>query len=283
VALVKNPLPGAVGAELTGVDVTRADPAELASLVHHEQLLVVRDQRLDPAALAALAASLGELDVYPFAKPMPGHPHVVAIVKNPEDTHNFGGAWHSDTSYLPRPPSLTLLYAVELPPAGGDTLFADMCAALEALSPRLRGVLETLEALNTSALVHGAGADHESVAGQAVAPIEDAAVSEAVHPVVRVHPETGRQALYVSRIHTRNFVGMTREESVPLIDFLQEFAVRPERQSRVVWRPGTLAIWDNRTVQHNPLNDYHGARRVMHRVILKGEQPSGVAALPSSG
>jgi taurine dioxygenase len=282
VTLDWQPLPGAFGAELIGLDVARVDPAELLTLAHRQQLLVVRDQRLDPEGLQNLAARLGELDVYPFAEPMPGTPHVVAVVKNPEDTHNFGGAWHSDTSYLSRPPSLTLLYAVELPGAGGDTLFADMCAAVQALSPRLRGFLEGLEAHNTSALVHGAGAAHEAVAGQAVAPIEAAAVAEAVHPVVRVHPDTGRQALFLSRIHSRNFVGMTREESLPLIDFLQEFAVRPERRSRVVWRPGTLAIWDNRTVQHNPLNDYPGERREMHRVILKGERPRGVAP-PQTG
>lgn len=281
-ALDWQPLPGAFGAELIGQDVGRVDPTELLSLAHRQQLLVVRDQRLDPEGLQKLAGRLGELDVYPFAEPMPGTPHVVAVVKNPEDSHNFGGAWHSDTSYLARPPSLTLLYAVELPVAGGDTLFADMCAALQALSPRLRGLLESLEAHNTSALVHGAGAAHEAVAGQAVASIEGAAVSEAVHPVVRVHPDTGREALFLSRIHSRNFVGMTREESLPLIDFLQEFAVRPERRSRVVWRPGTLAIWDNRTVQHNPLNDYPGERREMHRVILKGERPRGVAP-PRSG
>jgi taurine dioxygenase len=271
-------LPGAIGAEVTGLDVKRADPAELLALAHREQVLVVRDQTLDPQSLSDLGRRLGVLDVYPFAEPMPGAPHVVAVVKNPEDVHNFGGAWHSDTTYLPRPPSLTLLYAVEVPSRGGDTLFADMCGALEALSPRLREILESLDALNTSSLVHGAGADHEAVAGQAVVPKATAAPSEAVHPVIRVHPDTGRQALYVSRIHTSHFVGMTREESKPLIDFLQDFAVRQERQSRVVWRPGTLAIWDNRTVQHNPLNDYHGERREMHRIILKGERPVGVPA-----
>jgi taurine dioxygenase len=271
-------LPGAIGAEVTGLDVTRADPAELLALAHREQVLVVRDQILDPQSLSDLGTRLGELDVYPFAEPMPDAPHVVAVVKNPEDTHNFGGAWHSDTTYLPRPPALTLLYAVELPGRGGDTLFADMCGALEALSPRLRGILEGLEALNTSSLVHGADGAHQAVAGQAVVPKTAVTPSQAIHPVVRVHPETGRQALYVSRIHTSHFVGMTREESQPLIDFLQDFAVREERQSRVVWLPGTLAIWDNRTVQHNPLNDYPGERREMHRIILKGERPLGVRA-----
>lgn len=277
-ALDWQPLQGAFGAELTGLDVTRVAPAELLSLAHRQQLLVIRDQRLDPAGLQQLAASLGELDVYPFAVPLPGTPHVVAVVKNPEDATNFGGAWHTDTSYLPRPPSLTLLYAVELPTHGGDTLFADMCAALEALSPRLRAILEQLEAHNTASLVHGAGGEHQAVAGESVARQAAAVVTEADHPVVRVHPDTGRQALYLSRIHSERFVGMTREESLPLIDFLQAFAVRPERCTRLVWRPGTLAIWDNRTVQHNPLNDYHGERREMHRVILRGERPHGVGS-----
>jgi len=249
VAAQWQPLPGAFGAELTGADVTTMDPAELLGEAHRRQRLVIRDQRLDPLALECVAAGLGELDVYPFAEPLPGRPHVVAVVKNPEDTTNFGGAWHSDTSYLPRPPSLTLLYAVELPPRGGDTLFADMCAALEALSPRLRSLLEGLAAHNTAALVHGAGAAHEGVAGQAVARKQADTLTEAEHPVVRSHPDTQRQALFLSRIHSRNFVGMTREESLPMIEFLQEFAVRPERQSRVVWQPGTLAIWDNRTVR----------------------------------
>jgi taurine dioxygenase len=271
-----RPLTGAFGAELEGLDIVGTNPHALLELVHRHQLVVIRDQRFDPVRLESWAAGLGELDVYPFAEPLPGTPHVVAVVKNPEDESNFGGAWHTDTSYLPEPPSLTILYAVELPRRGGDTLFADMCAAFDALSPGLQTLLETLRARNTAALVHGAGGAHSAVAGQAVRRREAVGSTEAEHPVVRVHPVTGRRALYVSRIHSERFVGMTREESLPLIEFLQELAVRPERVTRLRWRSGTLAIWDNRTVQHYPLNDYPGERREMHRVILKGERPLGV-------
>lgn len=264
--------------EMAGVSVTELGADEVLNAVHRQGLLVLRDQQLDPAGLQRLAARLGDPERYPFADPLPGFPHVVAVVKNPEDTHNFGGAWHSDTTYLARPPSLTLLYAVEVPEQGGDTLFADMREAYEALSSGLRRLLDGLLAHNTSALIHGSGAAHAAVAGQAPTLRRDRQESRALHPVVRVHPVTGHKALFVSRIHTERFDGMTREESLPLIEFLQEFATRPERVFRLRWRPGTLAIWDNRSVQHYPLNDYPGRRREMHRVILKGERPLGPAA-----
>jgi taurine dioxygenase len=267
-------LPGPFGAELAGLDVRALDPGALLQLAAERQLLVVRDQQFVPATLQAFAATLGELDVYPYAEPVRGSPHVVAIVKNPEDLDNFGGAWHSDTTYLPRPPGFTLLYAVEVPAVGGDTLFADMCEAYAALSPPLRDWLDTLVGHNVSAMVHERDGAHTRVTG-ASTPRRAAAASSADHPVVRVHPQTGRRALFLSLIHTEYFVGMTREESLPIIAFLQAFAVRPERCVRLCWRPGTLAIWDNRSLQHNPLNDYHGQRREMHRVILKGEQPRG--------
>jgi taurine dioxygenase len=269
-------LDGPFGVEITGGDANRLDSRRLLDLVHEHQLLAIRDQSLDPVALERIARGLGVLDVYPFGRALPGRRHVMAVVKNPGDEHNFGGAWHTDSSYLERPPALTLLYAVELPAAGGDTLFADMCAALEALSPGLRGILEKLEAHNTAALVHDAQGAYGAVAGESVARRPADIVTDAVHPVVRVHPATGRQALYVSRIHTERFAGMTREESLPLIDFLQDFATRPERVTRLTWRPGTLAIWDNRTVQHYPQNDYTGQRREMYRLIVRGERPQAL-------
>lgn len=265
---------GPFGAELAGLDARTLPAAALVRLVAERQLVVLRDQAFTPATLAAFAATLGELDVYPYAEPMPGYPHVVAIIKNPEDTANFGGAWHSDTTYLERPPGLTILHAVDVPAEGGDTLFADMCAAYEALSPTLRTWLDTLVGRNVSAMVHDAAGAHAAVTGESTR-ARPAAPSVAEHPVVRVHPLTGRAALFLSRIHTERFVGMTREESLPMIGFLQDFAVRPERCVRLAWRPGTVAIWDNRSLQHNPLNDYHGRRREMHRVILRGERPLG--------
>jgi taurine dioxygenase len=265
---------GPFGAELFGIDVRTLDPAAVVRASAERQLLVIRGQRFTPGELQDFAATLGTLDVYPFAEPLPGFPNVVPIVKNPEDTANFGGAWHSDTAYLERPPGLTLLYAVEIPDAGGDTLFADMCGAYQALSPLLRDWLDTLVGHNVSGMVHDSSGAHATVVGEGTR-LRAAAASAGDHPVVRVHPITGRPALYVSLIHTERFVGMTREESLPMITFLQEFAVRPERCVRLAWQPGTLAIWDNRSVQHYPLNDYPGKRREMHRVILQGERPVG--------
>lgn len=267
-------LGGAMGAEVRGCDVAELAPAALLDLVHRHQVVVIRDQRLDPPALQRVAAGLGELDVYPFTEPLPGAPHVIPVIKNPQDSAVFGGAWHSDSTYLEYPPALTLLYAVQVPERGGDTLFADMCGALEALSPAFQALIEGLRGCCTASLVHGEDAPYQAVAGAAPAGAP-AAPRTAVHPVVRVHPDTGRRALYLSRIHTERFEGMTREESLPLIDFLQDFAVREPHLTRVRWRPGTLTIWDNRSVQHLPQNDYPGQRREMHRVIVRGERPLG--------
>lgn len=270
-----TPMAGALGVERGDVAAADLAPAELLGAVHEHGLVVLRNQQLTPTTLVALATRLGEPEIYPFAESLPDSPYVVAVVKNPEDRSNFGGAWHTDTSYLPQPPGLTLLYGVEIPPGGGDTLYADMRAAYEALSPGLRRTLEGLVAHNSAQMVHSGTGSYAAVAGQSVRLRETTALTEADHPVVRVHPVTGRRALFLSLIHTAHFQGMTREESLPLITYLQEFAVRAERCTRLRWQPGTLAVWDNRSVQHYPLNDYHGQRREMHRVILRGETPIG--------
>lgn len=268
-----QPLIGAVGAETAGIDV-RAEPADsLLSALWRHQVLVIRDQQLSPEELEVLAARLGSPQHYPYAAPLSGTEFVVAIRKEAADRHNFGGAWHSDTSYLVRPPSLTLLYAVTLPREGGDTLFADMYGACDALSEGLRSCLSALVGVNTSSLVHAAGGSYASVAGDHGGSVGE--TTTALHPVLRRHPETGRLALYVSLVHTERFDGMSRPESLPLLEYLQAAAVRPENTSRVRWRPGTLAIWDNRCVQHLPLNDYPGETREMHRVIVEGEEPLG--------
>ena len=268
-------MPGALGVERGDVAAMDVPAAELLAAVHEHGLVVLRNQRLTPTGLVDLASRLGEPEIYPFAEPLAESPYVVAVVKNPEDRSNFGGAWHTDTSYLPQPPGLTLLYGVDIPASGGDTLYADMRAAYEALSPGFRRILDGLVACNSAAMVHSGSGTYAAVAGQSVRLRESTMATEADHPVVRVHPVTGRRALFLSLIHTAHFKDMTREESLPLITYLQEFAVRAERCTRLCWQPGTLAIWDNRSVQHYPLNDYHGQRREMHRVILKGETPRG--------
>jgi len=264
---------GALGVERWGCDLEGVDRDSLLADLDRHQLLVIRDLKLEPRSLTAFAARLGELDVYPFAEPMDGYPHVVRVVKDVADTSNFGGAWHTDTAYMPEPPAVTLLYAVETPVEGGDTLFADMFGAYERLSSGFRNLLASLTGHNTSRLVHETDSDYAAVAGQSVELKLSSVTTEADHPLVTGHPRTGRAALFFSLIHTERFVGMSREESTPLLQQLHAVATEPSNTTRLRWVPGTLAIWDNRSVQHYPLNDYPGQRREMHRVILKGGRP----------
>lgn len=267
---------GALGAVAPSGDVRDLSATEITQALNAHQVVVFRDQSLDPASLVAVAAKLGELDVYPLAEPLPESPYVVAVLKNKEDTSNFGGAWHTDTSYLREPPKFTLLYAIETPTDGGDTMFANMYQAFAGLSRGLQRCLEGMRAVYTADLVHAGTGEYASVAGQSVAARQSERTTTVEHPVVRVHPDTLRKALYTSLIHTQRFVAMTREESLPLLTYLQRVSVAAENCTRLAWQPGTLAIWDNRCVQHYPLNDYPGKRRLMHRVIVRGEEPLGV-------
>jgi taurine dioxygenase len=268
---------GAVGATAPAGDVRDLDVNALIEALNEYQLLVFRDQSLTPAELTDFAVQFGELDIYPLAEPLAGAPHVVELVKNPEDASNFGGAWHTDTSYMVQPPKITMLLAVEVPDQGGDTMFADTYRALAGLSSGMQSSLETLRARYTADLVHANTGTYASVTGQSVQAKTSDRVTTAEHPVVRVHPETGRKALYTSLIHTERFMNMTRPESLPLLEYLQAATIAAENCTRLKWRPGTLAVWDNRCVQHYPLNDYPGQRRLMHRVIIKGDEPAGVS------
>ena len=276
-ALTVRPIAGAIGAEIGGLDLTRGLPdaalrAALRAAWLRHQVIVLRDQPLDPAAFLAFARTVGDPVEYPFVRGIDGFPEIIAVTKLEHETTNFGGIWHSDTTYLPRPPMATMLIAREVPPAGGDTLFASQYAAYEALSPGLRATLDGLRAVSSSAKadVSRTREDRVRSSGQSDAPAE----LQAEHPVVRTHPETGRRALYVNVAHTLRFAGWTEAESAPLLAFLHQHQVRPEFPCRVSWRPGTIALWDNRCTLHNPINDYHGYRRVMHRITLAGDVPA---------
>lgn len=266
-----RPLIGALGAERDDLDFERAEPGEISAALAEHKVLVLRDQTLTPASFTAAAARLGKLDTYPYAEAIEGHPYVVRVLKEPGDEANFGGAWHTDTAYLTEPPAVTLLLAVQVPRSGGDTLFADSVAAFGRCSAGFQAFLRGLTGHNTAGLVHQAAGKYASVAGQSV-PARGAAIAEADHPLV-IADAAGREALFFSLIHTSHFVGMSRRESLPLLEQLHALTTAPENTARVRWRPGTLTIWDNRAVQHFPLNDYPGARREMHRIILKGDRP----------
>jgi taurine dioxygenase len=266
---------GALGAEVLGVDLARPlDEGEIAALrsawLEH-LVLFFRGQDLTPAQFLAFARRIGTPIEYPFVKGIPDFPEIIEVKKLEHETVNFGGIWHSDTAYLDEPPRASMLLAREIPPFGGDTLFANMYLAYDTLSAGMRHMLDGLRAVNSSAKADVSSTREDRIRSDGRADGKDTYVAE--HPVVRTHPETGRKALYVNIAHTVRFAGMTEEESAPLLGFLYQHQVHPEHTCRFVWQPGSIALWDNRCTQHNPVNDYHGYRRVMHRITLAGDRP----------
>jgi len=270
-----RPLAGAIGAEIAGIDLSAAlDDATVAAIRRawlDHLVIFFRGQDLPPARLLAFARRFGTPVEYPFLQGLDGFPEITPVVKLEHERVNFGGLWHSDTAYLDLPPMGTMLVAREVPPAGGDTIFANMYLAYESLSPGMRQLLDSLVAVNTSAKADVTRTREDRLRDAARADARTEYAAE--HPVVRTHPETGQKALYVNGGHTARFHGMTEAESAPLLDFLFAHLARPEFTCRFRWAPGSLALWDNRCVQHNPINDYHGHRRVMHRVTLEGDRP----------
>ena len=263
---------GALGAEISGVDLSRELGDEViaairGALVEH-QVIFFRDQELTPAQQTAFGARFGPLNVHPYVAGMPGHPQVMEIIKEPEDRINFGGGWHSDMSFLERPAIGSILYAVEVPEYGGDTLFASQAAAYDALSPGLQRTLEGLSAVHSASREYSAqGASAQKRSSMQVAEA-DGYVGEYVHPMVLVHPETGRKALYVNPAFTLRIDGWKTRESRALLDFLFDHCRYEGFTCRFSWRRGSVAFWDNRSVWHFALNDYPGQRRHMRRVTV---------------
>jgi taurine dioxygenase len=199
------------------------------------------------------------------------------VFKEKDDTVNFGGGWHSDMTFDDKPPLGSVLYAKEVPPYGGDTMFANQYMAYDALSPGMKRTLEGMSAVHSASSQYGADAksdasrnnEHRSMKPKT----SQSASAEVVHPVVRTHPETGRKALYVNVGHTQCFDGWTKEESRPLLRWLYDHCAKPEFTCRFAWTNNAVAFWDNRCTQHYALNDYHGHRREMHRVTIEGDRP----------
>ena len=266
---------GALGAEILGVDLSTPLSPELsaairAALLEH-LVIFFRDQRLSVAQYLAFARCFGKPIEYPLIKGLPEFPDVIEVSKLENETANFGGVWHTDTAYLELPPMGSMLLAREVPPVGGDTLFANQYLAYEALSPGLRRMLEGLVGVNSSTKADASRTREDRVRKDGR---EDAKAEYlAEHPVVRTHPETGRKALYVNVAHTVRFKSLTDEESAPLLNYIFQHQTRPEFTCRFSWQVGSLAFWDNRCALHNAVNDYHGHRRVMHRITLAGDRP----------
>jgi taurine dioxygenase len=264
---------GALGAEVLGVDLAAdlsgATVAEIRRAFLEHQVIFFRDQALSPAQFMAFARRMGKPVEYPFVKGIEGFPEIIEVKKLERERHNFGGIWHSDTAYLAEPPMGSMLLAREVPAAGGDTEFASQTLAYESLSAGMKRLLDGLIAVNSSAKADVTRTREDRVKEQG----GETKSYVAEHPVVRTHPETGRKALYVNLAHTVSFKDMSEEESAPLLQYLFCHQVRPEFTCRFGWRVGSLAFWDNRCTQHNPINDYHGQRRVMHRITLAGDKP----------
>ena len=272
-----QPVAGALGAEVSGVDLSRdLAPETIAALRRawlEHLVLFFRDQPLPPARFLAFARAFGEPIEYPFVKGLPDFPEIIPVLKLENEKVNFGGVWHSDTTYLDVPPMASMLVAREVPPVGGDTLFANMYLAWETLSEGMQRLLLPLRGVASSSKADASRTREDRIKDSKRADAREEYVT--AHPVVRVHPETGRRALYVNVAHTVHFEGMTVEESAPILGYLFAHLTRPELTCRFRWQPGSIAFWDNRCAQHNAINDYHGHRRSMHRITLAGDKPQG--------
>ena len=271
-----EPVTGVLGAQISGVDL--ADDLDDDTIVairqalldHH--VLFFRNQSLTPEQQMAFGRRFGELDQHPFVDGRADHPEVLEIVTQPDDSFNFGGGWHTDVTFLEKPDLGSILYAVDVPIAGGDTLFANQHAAYDALSETMKGLLGDLVALHSPGAQYGIGG--ASTKSKAMETKNVASADSIVeHPVIRTHPESGKLGLYVNPAFVTKIKGMRRDESSALLSFLYDHAANEAFTCRFRWEPGSLAMWDNRSVMHYALHDYAGQRRHMRRITVKGDRP----------
>lgn len=272
---------GALGADVTGVDLSRdvsdAVLAEIRAALLDNLVICIRDQDITPEQQLAFARRWGDIHLHPFMQGMPDLPEILAIIKRPGDKKNFGGSWHTDQMFSPNPAMATMLYAKQVPSAGGDTLYTNQYLAYESLSDGMKAIAEQLRTVCVGD--NFKQADGRSRKDRYSDAMSDMKVKDpgnvqttSIHPLVRTHPETGRKALYVGG-HVQHFDGMTDEESQPLLDYFMKLSTRPEFTGRVRWRNGTLTIWDNRCTQHFAVNDYPDETRIMHRITICGDRP----------
>jgi taurine dioxygenase len=257
-----------IGSEIDGIDVTSMDDALLdraKKMLADRGVLFFKDQDLTPRSQLEFAERWGQINVNRFFTPVEEEPQVAMVLKEPQHLGNIGGQWHTDHSYDEIPAMASMLYARELPSRGGDTLFASMYGAYETLSPGMKKMLIGLRAVHSSRHVFG----DENKLGDRFQNA-DQAVQDAIHPAVISHPESARSALYVNPNFTLRFDGWTQDESTPILNYLYQIAIRPENTIRYPWSVNTLAIWDNRCTWHYAMNDYHGEKRLMHRITLEG-------------
>jgi taurine dioxygenase len=272
-----QPVSGALGAEVRGVDLgADLDDATIAAirraLLDH-CVIFFRDQRFDAEQHKALARRFGEIFIHPNYAGTQADPEIVMIRREPGDARIVGEEWHTDTTMVAEPPMGALLFAIETPPYGGDTLFANQYLAYETLSDGMKRMLAGLRAIHTDRKVAGPSARMNAQRSTKVREDDGWRETVSVHPVVRTHPETGRRCLFVNASYTVGFEGMTEDESRPLLDFLLEHGHRPEFTCRFRWTDGAVTFWDNRCVKHLAIKDSGPFRRFMRRVQVAGDKP----------
>lgn len=270
-----QPFSPSLGSIIHGIDLSKPltdqQLTELRAIWLDRQVIVLRGQKLSPEQYLAFANQLGAPDIYPFLSGLEGFPEITPVLKKRTETINFGGVWHSDTTYQPCPPMATILYALELPPVGGDTLFANQIQAYESLSKGLKDTLATLKIVCRPDKAAAMSTRVDRIAERGRDTSQDNLIG--IHPVIRTHPETGKKALYVNQAHSCHFDGWSIAESDGLLEFLFAHQIKEEFRCRHVWQKGDVAIWDNRSTLHYPVNDYYGHRRLLHRITLKGDKP----------
>lgn len=274
-----KPLTAAMGAEISGVDLSQPMSeetlAEVKAVLHEHLAIFFRDQELTPEQHLALARQFGSLEVHPIVSGKNEHPEIVEIVKEAGEQTQFGDAWHSDNSFLECPSMGSILYAREIPPIGGDTIFANQYMAYDLLSDGMKSILDGLICIHTAKRAYDPVRLAHKYRGETNMKYtySEAVDREVEHPVVRTHPVTGKKSLFVNKMFTTEFKGMKAEESAPILEYLSQHAIRPEFQCRFQWTPGAVAFWDNRCTMHYAMNDYFAHRRVMHRVTVEGDRP----------
>ena len=271
------PVSGALGAEVDGIDLSSpldaTTIAELRAAFNENHVLFFRDQALSAAEQVAFGRNFGQLGTHPYVEANPDHPEVLDVITEPADRINFGGGWHSDVTFLAEPDLGSILYAIDVPSVGGDTLFADQHAAYDALSDAMKALIDPLIGIHSASVQYGGKGYSQRSTAMVTRDESGASESYSEHPVVRTHPETGQKALFVNRAFTLGIKGMHSGESRALLEFLFAQGTKERFTCRFRWAPGSVAMWDNRSVQHYALHDYKGEWRRMRRITIQGDEP----------
>ena len=275
-----SPLTGVLGARVDEVELSPTMLDDLVEELHQalceHEVLVVPGQDLSPAEQAGFSHLLGGYSPVPFVQPVPEHPEVIKVVKEATEPEafNFGGVWHSDFSFLDAPPAFTILHALDVPAVGGDTVWASMTAAHDALPAEMRDLFEGVTCVHSASASYSPAQQdlHSGLSGMDIRTSESAEATRD-HPLVCTHPETGRKALYVNSGFTTRIRGMRSAESRATLDFLYQHIQHPDFQCRFSWRPNSIAFWDNRCAQHHATFDYYPQVRHGYRVTIAGDRP----------